>query len=300
MKIQRRNKLKTGLVCLVACLSSYSNCFAQDSAKHELVFNVSYYMTGNKMIYLLVHAKTKINSKFQPVANSVINLYLDSISDNNFIAKVTTDEKGAAKAIIPPALKAAWDVSAVHTFLGIAEASKEFDETKTETQVTKTKINIDTSSADGTRSMIVSVSEFKNGEWVPAKDVEMKAGISRLGGILSAGDEPTYTTDSSGTVTVAFKRDSLPGDEKGNIVLAAKVEENDQYGNLFVEKTVPWGVSFMPDKNFFDQRALWTTRFKTPFWLLFMAYSIVIGVWGTLIYLVMQVFKIKKMVHAAS
>ena len=84
------------------------------------------------------------------------------------------------------------------------------------------------------------------------------------GGILSAGDEATYTTDSTGEVTAEFKKDSLPGDEKGNIVLAAVVEDNDQYGNLQVEKTVSWGVPFNPDNSFFNQRALWSTRSRTP------------------------------------
>jgi len=295
MKILQKKKFKTALLGLAVCLSSFSNCFAQDSAKHELVFNVSYYMSGNKMIYLLVHAKTKINSKFQPVTNAVINLYLDNIGNDKLIAKVTTDENGAAKAVIPPSLKDAWDASSVHKFLGVSVANKEFDEANTETEITKTKLEIDTSFADDTRSIIVKVSALKNGAWEPASDVEMKVGIHRLGGILSAGDEPTYTTDSSGTVTVELTKDSLPGDEHGNFILAAKVEENDLYGNLLIEKTVPWGVSVTPDKNFFNERTLWTTRFRTPYWLLFMAYSIVIGVWGTLIYLVLQLFKIKKM-----
>jgi hypothetical protein len=116
-----------------------------------------------------------------------------------------------------------------------------------------------------------------------------------MGGILPAGDEETYTTDSTGSVTAEFKKDSLPGDEKGNIVLAAKVEDNDLFGNLLVEKKAPWGIATKPDKNFFDQRTLWSTRFRTPIWLLFMAYSIVIGVWGTIIFLVFQIVKIKKL-----
>ncbi len=36
---------------------------------------------------------------------------------------------------------------------------------------------------------------LKMEEWVPAADVDMKVGINRLGGILSAGEEAIYTTD---------------------------------------------------------------------------------------------------------
>jgi len=35
--------------------------------------------------------------------------------------------------------------------------------------------------------------------------------------------------------------------------------------------------------------------FRTPIGLLFVAYSIVIGVWGTIIYIILQIAKIKKM-----
>jgi hypothetical protein len=293
--MKRKYKLKISILLLATFLAGVINVSAQDSTKKELLVNVGYHMTNNKMIYLIVNTKTKIDKKFQPVKNSVVSLYLDSIAENNFIAKVTTNEAGIAKAFLPPGLKTTWESSAGHKFLAVAEKNKDFDETEGEFSVTKSKLSIDTTSDGETRSIIVTVSALNGSEWVPAKDVEMKVGISRMGGILSAGDEETYTTDSSGTVTVEFKKDSLPGDEKGNIELAAKVEDNDQYGNLLLEKTVPWGVAFKPDNNFFNQRTLWSTSNRTPPWLLFMAYSIVIGVWGTILYLVRQMFKIKKL-----
>ncbi len=123
----------------------------------------------------------------------------------------------------------------------------------------------------------------------------MKIGVKRHGGILSAGDDATYTTDSSGILTVEFKRDSLPGDVKGNIILTARVDDNEFFGNLQVEKIVPWGEVTKIDDSFFNKRTLWTTRSRTPFWLLFMAYTIILGVWGTLVYLIFQLFRIKKL-----
>ncbi|MEO8405380.1 MAG: hypothetical protein ABI480_12315 [Chitinophagaceae bacterium] len=123
----------------------------------------------------------------------------------------------------------------------------------------------------------------------------MKIGIERLGSILSAGDEATYTTDSTGTITVPLTKDSLPGDNKGNYILTALVEDNDELGNMQIEKTVSWGKPSITDNSFFEKRTLWTTRFRTPYWLLFTAYSIVAGVWGTLLYLVFLLFRIRKL-----
>jgi hypothetical protein len=293
--MKRKYNIKINILLLAVFFAGTIHVLAQDSTKKELVINIGYHMTNNKMIYLIVNTKTKIDTKFQPVKNSVISLYLDSIGENNFIAKLTTNEAGIAKAFLPPRLKTTWESTASHKFLAVAEANKEFGKTEGEATVTKTKLSVDTTSDGETRSIIVSVSALKGTEWTPAKDVEMKVGISRMGGILSAGDEETYTTDSSGSVTVEFKKDSLPGDEKGNIMLAAKVEENDEYGNLLIEKEVRWGVAFKPDNNFFNQRTLWSKSSRTPPWLLFIAYSNVIGVWGTILYLVREMFKIKKL-----
>jgi hypothetical protein len=159
---------------------------------------------------------------------------------------------------------------------------------------------MDTSSTDGTKNISVAVMKYENNSWMPVKDAEVKIGIQRLGGILPAGDEENYTTDSTGIVNGEFKKDSLPGNEQGDLVLVARVEDNDELGNLIVEKQVRWGIATTTDNSFFNQRALWSTRFRTPLWLLFMAYTIVIGVWGTIIYLVMQLVKIKNQASSAA
>jgi hypothetical protein len=290
----KKNKLAA--IALVLLFAVPFGATAQkDSAKNELVVNLAYYMNNNNIIYLIANTKTKIDGKFRPVQGINLNLFLDADSAGNLISKLTTDKNGLAKTVLPPALKTVWDGSPKHNFIAVSEPTKGFESVTAETAITKSKITIDTVAGGETRTISVIVSSFSGTEWVPVKDVEMKVGVSRSGGGILSADEQTYTTDSSGTVTAEFKLDSLPGDLKGNIVLVAKVDENEQLGNLLVEKVVPWGVVVNPSKGFFDQRTLWSTRFRTPFWLLFMAYSIVIGVWGTIFYLVRQIIKINKL-----
>lgn len=273
---------------------------AQDSVAKESVLGIKYFSVDNKIPYLVVKSQSKLGKKYTPVKNVPVQVFIDSdSSEANLLGKVTTGENGEAKVVFPASVKAFWDASAQHNFIASAAGTKEFDETKTELPVTKSKVVIDTSSDETAKTITAKVTELKDGEWIPAKDVEMKIGIRRLASILSAGDEETYTTDSTGQAVAEFKKDSLPGDEKGNIILVAKVEDNELYGNLVVEKSVPWGVSIKPENNF-DKRSLWATRFKTPLWLLFMAYSIVAGVWGVILYLIWQIIKIKKLGRASA
>ena len=104
-----------------------------------------------------------------------------------------------------------------------------------------------------------------------------------------------YTSDSMGVSSTEFKIDSIPGDQKGIITLVAEVDDNDTYGNLVTEKAVDWGNVIAPQKDFFAQRTLWAIRSEAPIWLLFAVWSIVIGIWGTMIYLVFQILKIRKL-----
>ena len=297
MKKMKKNKFIFLLLPFLLVLLTNRVAAQEDSVTSEVMVKLKYFNDNNGVQYLLLDNYLKTGKKIEPLKSKIFKLYLDSNKTENLIGTVTTDAKGKAKSFFPPALKAAWQAVPVHKFIAVPAGKEE--EIAAELDITKAKIQIDTASADGVKSITVQVFKFENNEWLPANEVEMKVGIQRHGGILSAGEEPTYTTDSTGSVKVDLIKDSLPGDIKGNIVLVAKVEDNDLFGNLMVEKNVPWGVRVQSNKTFFEQRTLWTTRFRTPFWLLFMAYSIVIGVWGTVIYLILQLIKIKKIGKAA-
>lgn len=286
-----KNKIINLSIWAVLILAGLS-ARAQDAEKSPLVVTLSYFLDNNNYQYLKVNAKSKVDGKFHPADGVEIQLYLNKDSTGKgvgLIGKVVTDEKGNAAANIPPALKQTWDLSPNHTFIAVTDKTKKFDETNTELSIAKAKITIDTTDD---KSVTATFTEFKDNKWVPVKGVDIKLGIKRLGGDLLINDDQSYTTDSLGHVKGEFKRMGMPGDEKGNIMLVAKVEDNDQYGNLRIERSEPWGVKFIEDNDFFH-RALWASRFHSPLWLLVIAYSILIAVWGTLIYLVFLLIKIR-------
>ena len=297
----KRLKNKPGLILMTLFLVGMI-CNAQDSTgneKKELQLNVTYYQPKNNIPYVLVTTKTKVDRKFIGVKDLKVNVYLNEASDSNLIQSFQSNEAGEERIYIPTSFKGVWDAASSFTFIAVAAANKEFDETKSEVAITKAKMEIDTSRTDETKNVTVSVKQLQNGEWIPAKGVELKIAVKRSIGNLPIGDEETYTTDSTGSVTAEFKRDSLLGDAKGNFILIARTEDNENFGNLFAEKNVNWGVAPIID-NSFDHRSLWATRTKTPIWLLGLAYSIIAGVWGTLIYLILQMIRIRKMGKAVA
>ena len=284
------NKKIITLFSIVFLLSGYDG-LSQDAQKGDLNISLSSFISNNKIPYVLVKVKTKVDGKFQMVSGINLNLFLDKDSAGTLIAKVVTNEKGEATAVIPPSLKNEWNASITHTFLATFEGNKKYEASKADVIVGKAKILIDTTSD---RKITATFLEMKDTAWTPVKGVELKIAVKRFDADLSVNETQTFTTDSLGQASADFKRDSIPGDSKGNIILVAKVEDNDQYGNLSIEQTVPWGAQFVAQNNF-NKRTLFATRDKAPVWLLLMAYSIVIVVWGILFSLVDTIFKIKKL-----
>lgn len=289
-----KTKLKGFTVGSLCCFLVIIKVAAQD-AKPELMLSLRHFTENNSLQYLKIKAQEKANNKLQALKDVPVKLYLDSVAGSDLIGQIKTDDDGAGAAVIPAALKAKWSALPVHKFIAVAKPAKNPEETTTELEIAKARMILDTLNADGTRSVTAKVLSFNNGEWVPSKGVEVKIGVERLGGTLKIGDEESYTTDSLGQVSGDFKLDSLPAnDTKGNIVLVAKVEDNDQFGDLSVEKTVPWG-KYYQHVNTFGQRSLTAARFRAPIWLLLMAYSIVTAVWGVIIYLLVQLIRMKRM-----
>jgi hypothetical protein len=286
-------KLYKPIITLLSAVLLFTgyNGFSQGATKGDVSLGVNYFIVNNQVPYLLVRAKSKIDGKFQPVVGITIKLFLDKDSTGTLIGNVITNDKGEASTIIPATVKAEWATTAKHTFLATFAGNKKFESAKGDLTMSRAKILIDVSSD---KKITASVFELKDAAWIPVKAIDVKIGVKRQGADLPVNEKPTFTTDSTGTVAADFKRDSIPGDAKGNITLVARIDDNDTYGNLVIEKTVPWGAKFAPVSTF-NERSLFGTRDKTPIWLLVMAYSILIVVWGILISLVRSIFKIKKL-----
>jgi hypothetical protein len=294
MKMSRY--LKYVSILFFVCAAYVSTAYAQDSVVvSPPTLSISYFLPANRVPYLEVYAKRKLGRKFEPVKNIAVNIYYNEATPGNLLGKVITDNIGKARIGLPASFKSTWDSLSEFKFAAQSDSSALQASMTAETTIKKAILTVDTFSIDGVRTVIGELKEQSGNAWVPVKAIDMNLSVKRMLGNLSVGDEPVYTSDSTGVSSAEFKRDSIPGDEKGKITLVARVDDNDTYGTLITEKSVNWGKAIQPQNNFFAQRTLWSTRFRTPWWLLFVTYSIAIGIWGTIIYLVFQLIKIKKL-----
>ncbi|MBV4357241.1 hypothetical protein [Pinibacter aurantiacus] len=125
----------------------------------------------------------------------------------------------------------------------------------------------------------------------PLKGVDVIFLVKKSFGSLPLGD--AVTTDDNGEAVADFPTD-IPGDHEGNVTVLAKVEENDQTGELLATKSTNWGVPTTV-KDRFDQRTLWGTAENAPITLVVTVVSLVALVWGIIIYMLSQLVKINRL-----
>jgi len=130
-----------------------------------------------------------------------------------------------------------------------------------------------------------------DGKEAPIKDVEMHFYVDRSYNPLPVGGD-VQSTDESGIVTIDFPKD-LPGDSIGNITVIARVEDNDELGNLESKKVEKWGVPVI--NKSLTKRALWASGANAPIPLVITVTAMIVLVWGVIIYIVAQLFRIKKL-----
>ena len=292
--MKKSNHFKIVFIFLFFCGASINKAIAQDSVEvSPTILGLRYFLPENKVPYIIVNTKKKVGRKFEPVKNVTVNVYVNEATANNLLGKITTAVNGEGRIAFPASFKSTWDSLTTFKFVAESVPGKGEEILNADLTIKKAILVIDTLAGADTRTITAQLKEKTGNEWVAVKEIEMKLGVKRSLGNLTVGDAESYTSDSTGTASAEYKRDSMPGDEKGNLVLVARVEDNDVYGNLVVEKPVSWGVKAKVEQNFWH-RSLWSTGGRAPIWLLTIAFAIIIGVWGTLIYLLRQLLKMRK------
>ncbi len=125
---------------------------------------------------------------------------------------------------------------------------------------------------------------------VPVPKATVSFYVQRLFGLMPAGEENTAETDENGEAILLFPK-GIPGDERGNLTIVARVEEHELLGSMEAQADARWGTPVLAEKDPFP-RALWEPR--APIQMI-MTFSILFGgVWMTYCFVFYQLFKIRK------
>ncbi len=113
--------------------------------------------------------------------------------------------------------------------------------------------------------------------------------VKRYFGQMKIGE---IETNESGLATL--KLVDIKTDEKGNIELSIKINDRDKYGDVKLTQEITIG-EHRHFKNILEERALWGSRANIPWWMLFLYVGITGGVWVAIVYVILQIKKVKKL-----
>jgi len=130
-----------------------------------------------------------------------------------------------------------------------------------------------------------SLSALKDKVNQPVAGAEVKLFARRYFGNLLIDE--ARTTDALGNALFNFPAD-LPGDSAGRVQLIVRLTNEAAFGEAKADTVLAVGVpTYRPPLN--EQRAMWNVVSKAPVWLL-LAYTIaVLGAWGFIIYVFLQI-----------
>jgi len=285
----RLNSLKLTAVFLLLVTSI---AIAQDEKK-SIKLRVSYFQINDQTCEVGATARSKRGKKFEPVGNIEVEFFIGEQTASNSLGKAKTNRKGIASLELPATIVSRLDSLSPFKLIAFVAESKEYTEQSTEAEITKARIDLTTSEEDSTRKVSAKLLALKEGKWKEVPETEVKIFVKRIFSDLSLS-EHALTTNETGDVSADFNfKTAIPGDTKGNIIIGAKVEDNDNYATIVALKYVKWGTPQKEDKTFYE-RSLWAARDKTPVWLLVFPNLIIAAVWGLIVYLFYLIFRIRK------
>lgn len=126
----------------------------------------------------------------------------------------------------------------------------------------------------------------------PVSEVDVHFYVRRDLGLMQFGSFSNFT-GPGGDVTVNFPG-RIIGDQQGNVTIIARVENNLLFNDNEASVSKNWGIPLKAEDEIFKRRALWGARDRAPVWLLLTVNGILAAVWGTIVYVIYSMFRIKK------
>jgi hypothetical protein len=274
----------TGLFCIAAAQDQL-----QAQEKSEATIELSYYKKADLTRTAVAIVKVRKDKKFVSAKNVRVNFYVKHDKEQQLLKSVNTDFKGKAVIMLQKGLPLNEDLS--FTLVAKIENDNMYEDAEEQIHYKDANLSLNLDPHDTARLAIARVTEIdKDGKEIPVKGAEVKFYVQRMFGIMPAAEENTITTDEKGEASFSFPK-SIPGDTAGVITVAARMEDNERFGNLENKAATYWGTVLTMERDPFP-RALWEPSAPLP--LLLTILIIFGGVWCTYFLILFQLRKIKK------
>lgn len=268
--------------------SSFQILNAQSVKKNKVRLKAQYIKIVGGESYLDIIATSKINKQNVKVSDIELYVFNELEEENVKLGKVTTNMKGESKFIIKDMNSIQPDTSKIYNLLISFKGNDSFKKAKKRVSFKDADIIAKMVVRDSINYIRATLTDPNTNSPIIEQDLTIQ--VQRLFGPLILGEE-FNATDDDGTIFVPIEEE-IPGVD-GNLVLEVVLNDSDDYGTVKALVNAPIGTTIV-DESTFDERTMWSPRNKTPIFLLIFPNLLIIGIWGLIVYLIINLFKISK------
>lgn len=265
-----------------------NEAYAQEGKKNTVRLKVDYIKIMDSISYFKINAFSRIEKENVDVANIELTVYNELDGEEINLGTVNTDMHGNCEFVLKNINEIKPDSTNTYN-VGVsfngndafkkASKSVSFRDASIVTKlITKDSINYISAILKETATDSVLSNRFLNVQ------------IQRLFRPLRIGEE-FNSTDENGTIIVPVE-DGIPGVD-GNLIIEVVLADSDEFGTVKALHKANIGVPIV-DESTYDERTMWSPRNKTPLFLLIFPNLLIFGIWGLIIYLFINLFKISK------
>ena len=262
--------------------------YAQKVKKNKVRINVQYVKIMDGEIYFDIKASSKVKKKNIKVSNIDLTVYNELEDDKITLGKTTTNMKGESRFVLKNLNAIQSDSSNTYNIVVSFKGNESYKKAKKSISFKDANIKAKIITKDSVNYISATLIDVITNS--PIVDESLTVQVQRLFNPLRIGEE-FNDTDEEGRIIVPIE-EGIPGID-GNLTFEIVLNESDDFGTVKAMVIGSVGVSIV-DESTYDQRTMWSPRNKTPIFLLIFPNLLIIGIWGLIVYLIANLFKLSK------
>lgn len=265
---------------------------SEDSGKKDLNVEITYRDVNDTLREIQAKLTTKEGKKWVPARKVLMNLFLNEVSRYGMQGSLASDEKGICRFPLVNKFYHVKDSCQSYNFIARVREDMNFNDADAEIAIKESKMSMTCETADGVKTAKIHFEGLdESNKMVPMKDVELRFYIQRTYSLLPLS-EANVSTDENGDASIEVP-EGIAGDEKGNITIIARLEDNETYGMVMAQQQQAWGKPTIIQTEL-SSGELWASRANAPAYLVIGVNAMLLGIWGTIFYIIFILFRVIK------
>lgn len=241
---------------------------------------------SDNSVDLKTNVTAKINGTLTKLAGLKIEFTIGADSTAKKLGEVITDTKGVAIFNCKPE-QLTTDGEGKLNFKATFAGKDSIEAAEEVVAVKRARLEITPVKEDSILTAKVKLVDLSTGTETPVDSTTVGVYVKRMFSALKLGEG---ATDEAGEATIEIPN-NLPGDDKGNLTLLARLDESDTYGNLEGSVVQQWGTAVSSELKELP-RALWSPH--PPIWMLVTFVVLMSAVWGHYLVIIIQLFRLRR------